>query len=230
MFEAESVPKGGAALDLGDNPPGANFTMTERKETDLPGEATELLRRAAAEGPGGKSAEELLPVVYDELRRLARSMYRGSQRDRTLQPTALVHEAFLRLVNQKEVDWQGRTHFFAIGAKMMRRLLIDDARGHGRIKRGGEWHRVTFEAAELKAFAQELSPEDVLSLDRALDRLAALHPRQARVVELRFFGGLDVAEVAEALGVSKRTAEVDWAHAKAWLRRELDTGALPIGD
>ena len=202
--------------------------MTKKTETPRSGDATELLHRAAAEGPGGKSAEELLPIVYDELRRLARAMYRKGHRDRTLQPTALVHEAFLRLVNQKEVCWNGRTHFFAIGAKMMRRLLIDDARGHGRVKRGGEWQRVTFEAAELKAFAQELSPEDVLSLDRALDRLAVLHERQARVVELRFFGGLDVAEAAEALGVSKRTAEVDWAHAKAWLRRELSSGALPL--
>jgi RNA polymerase sigma-70 factor, ECF subfamily len=192
-------------------------------ETTKPDDATALLRRAAEEGPGGRSAEELLPLVYDELRRLARSMVRGDRRDRTLQPTALVHEAFVRLVNQKEVDWKGRTHFFAIGAKMMRRLLIDDARHHGRVKRGGEMQRVPFELAEgVFADGREIGPEEVLSLDAALEKLAKVDPRQAQVVELRFFGGLDVSETAEILGVSKRTAEVDWTHARAWLRRELD--------
>lgn len=187
---------------------------------------TELLRRVCEEGPDGRSAERLLPLVYDELRRLARSMLRRDRRDRTLQPTALVHEAFIRLVSQKEVDWRGRTHFFAIGAKMMRRILIDDAREHGRIKRGGEWSRVAMEHVDgLIATPEGAGAEELLSLDRALEKLAALDARQARVVELRFFGGLEVAEAAELLGISKRTAEVDWVHARAWLRRELSSAA-----
>lgn len=199
--------------------------MTDPKP---PSNATEILRRASREGVGGGAAEELLPLVYDELRRLARSFYRREKRDRTLQPTALVHEAFLRLVNQKEVDWKGRTHFFAIGAKMMRRLLIDDARHRGRVKRGGELQRVSFDLVEgVFAAGTEVGPEEILSLDRALERLALLDPREAKVVELRFFGGLEVAEVAEVLGVSKRTVEVDWVHARAWLHRELS--AAPKG-
>lgn len=169
------------------------------------------------------SAEELLPLVYEELRRLARARLAGEDRGHTLQPTALVHEAYLKLVDQSRVDWRGRTHFFAVAAMTMRRLLIDHARARGRAKRGGEWRRITL-AHPLVAGRADLDLERVLSLDAALEKLAALDSRQARIVEMRFFAGLTVAEVAEVLGVSKRTVEGDWMHARSWLRREMSGG------
>ena len=169
-------------------------------------------------GEQGKSAAELLPLVYDELRALARGYLSRERRGHTLQPTALVHEAFLRLVDQTRIDWKGRAHFFAVGARMMRRVLVDSARKHKSQKRGGEWHRVTLADDVL---GKELAVEEVLALDGALDRLAELDERQARVVELRFFGGFRVEEVARLLEVSKRTVEGDWTHARAWLRRRL---------
>ena len=156
---------------------------------------------------------------------LARA-YLGRERPgHTLQPTALVNEAYIKLVDQTQVDWQGRTHFFAVGARVMRNLLIDHARGRGRAKRGGAWHRVTL-AESLTPFTRgELDVDQLLALNEALERLAELDERQGRVVELRFFGGLTVPEVATVLGVSTRTVEGDWTHARAWLRRELSRGA-----
>jgi len=168
-----------------------------------------------------RAAVELLPLVYDELRDLARRFLARERRDHTLQPTALVHEAYLRLVDQERVAWRGRTHFLAVGAQAMRRLLVDHARGRKRIKRGGHWRRVTLDdRAELLA-GRAVGPADILALEAALEKLADLDPTQVRVVELRFFGGLKVGEVAEILGVSKRTVEGHWTHARAWLRREL---------
>lgn len=167
------------------------------------------------------SAEELFPLVYDELRRLARRYLVRERPGHTLQPTALVHEAYIKLVDQSRVDWQGRTHFFAVGAKVMRNLLIDHARAKGRAKRGGGRHRVTLAEGVTPFSRGELDIDQLLALNESLDRLAALDPRQARVVELRFFGGLTVPEVALVLGVSQRTVEGDWTHARAWLRREL---------
>jgi RNA polymerase sigma factor (TIGR02999 family) len=171
------------------------------------------------------TAEELMPLVYDELRRLARGYMSRETPGHTLQPTALVHEAYLRLVDTSQVSWQGRTHFFAVGARVMRRLLIDHARGRGRQKRGGDWHRVTFSGALPHMAEKELDLNQVLGLNDALERLTELDERQATVVELRFFGGLTVPEVAHVLGVSQRTIEGDWTHARAWLKRELDRSA-----
>jgi RNA polymerase sigma factor (TIGR02999 family) len=164
------------------------------------------------------AADKLLPLVYDEFRALARHYLAQERANHTLQPTALVHEAYMKLVDQTRVDWQGRSHFFAVAAQAMRRILVDHARSRQRDKRGGGRARVVLDEAVA------LSPqkdEDVLALDEALERLAALDPRQAKVVELRFFGGLSVEEVAEALKVSKRTVEGDWTFARAWLSREL---------
>ncbi len=162
-----------------------------------------------------------MPLVYDELRSLARRYMRSERREHTLQPTALVHEAYLRLVDRPRVDWRGRTHFFAVGARVMRHLLIDHARGRGRKKRGGGRYRVTLTDWRAAGGEAGLDPGELLDLDAALEKLARVDEREARVVELRFFAGLTVAEVAHALGVSKRTVEQDWTHARAWLRREL---------
>ncbi len=188
----------------------------------------ELLRDDSAEARRGAdgasthpSADELLPLVYNELRRLARGFLARERPGHTLQPTALVHEAYLRLAEQSRVDWAGRTHFFAVGAKMMRRLLIDHARAHARSKRGGDVQKVTLLEGLTPDGGHDLGLDELLSLDAALEELAAEKPRQALIVEQRFFGGLTVEEVAEQLGLSKRTVEADWAAARAWLRQRL---------
>jgi len=171
--------------------------------------------------PTTPSPEDLLDRVYEELRGLARRYMSRERASHTLQPTALVHEAYLRLVDQSRVDWQGRTHFFAMGARMMRRVLIDHARGRRRAKRGGDWLEVSW-AEELFASPQGLlSSEQLIDLDRAIDALTALDERQARIVELRYFAGMTVEEVAQFLGVSKRTVESDWAAARDWLKQRL---------
>jgi len=165
-----------------------------------------------------RAADKLLPLVYDEFRALARHYLAQERGDHTLQPTALVHETYMKLVDQTRVDWQSRSHFFAVAAQAMRRILVDHARTRQREKRGGGRARVILDEAVA------LSPqknEDVLALDEALEKLAQVSPRQAKVVELRFFGGLSVDEVAEALKVSKRTIEGDWTFARAWLAKEL---------
>jgi len=163
------------------------------------------------------AADELAPVVYDELKRLARRYMRRERPDHTLQTTALVHEAYLKLVRQS-VDWQCRSHFFGIAAQMMRRILIDHARGHLREKRGGVQEILPLN--EALVFSPEHS-EELIKLHEALERLSLLDPRQARIVELRFFGGLNVEETAELLGISAKTVKRDWAVAKVWLRGEL---------
>lgn len=152
------------------------------------------------------AAELLMPEVYDQLRRLAQSMLQHEAPGHTLQPTALVNETYLRMADQTRVDWQGKTHFFAIGAKMMRRILVDHARGKKRFKRGGDCHRIPLTSDLLLSNQQD---EDVLAIEDALDKLATLDPRQAEIVEMRFYGGLTVEEVANVLGVSKRTVEAE---------------------
>jgi RNA polymerase sigma-70 factor (ECF subfamily) len=166
----------------------------------------------------GASAADLMPLVYDELRSLARGFMRRERRDHTLQPTALVHEAYVRLVDQSRVEWRCQTHFRAVGARVMRRILVDHARKHRSAKRGGDWQRVTLGESLLRPSDAELDLAEILTLNQALDKLRALDERQCHVVELRFFGGLNSGEIAEVLGVSKRTAEGDWAHGRAWLR------------
>jgi RNA polymerase sigma factor (TIGR02999 family) len=162
--------------------------------------------------------ERLFPLVYDALRKLAGRYLKAEKAGHTLSPTALVHEAYLKLVDQRHVRWHGRTHFFAVGAQVMRRILVDHARHKHRLKRGGERARIRLE--EHIALSPERD-EDLLAVDEALGKLAQVDPRQAAIVELRFFGGLSVAEVAEVLGVSKRTVEGEWTMVRAWLRREL---------
>jgi len=179
-------------------------------------DVTETLSQVAGGDHG--AADRLVPLVYDQLHRLAGSMLKHESAGNTLQPTALVHETYLRMADQTRVDWHGRTHFFAIGAKMMRRILVDHARAKKRHKRGGNMPRIPL-ADDL--CITNRNDEDVLAVEEALEKLAKLDPRQAKIVELRFYGGLDVAAVAELLGVSKRTVESEWTMIKAWMRREL---------
>lgn len=173
-----------------------------------------------------EASEKLIPLVYDELKRLARAYMRRERSDHTLQTTALVHEAYLRLVCQQAVNWQGRSHFFGIAACLMRRILIDHARGHLRNKRGGAKEVLPLD--EALVFSPEHS-EELLRLDQALERLSKLDARQSRIVELRFFGGLSVEETAQFLGVSPTTVKRDWAVAKVWLHGEVrnDHGDVP---
>jgi RNA polymerase sigma factor (TIGR02999 family) len=171
---------------------------------------------------GGDDARaRLMPLVYDELRRLARSYLRRERPDHTLQPTALVHEAYLRLVDQSRVEWRNRVHFYGVAAQMMRRILIDHARAHASEKRGGAGRRLSLDEA---AVLPEERAADLVALDDALQRLAETDERKSRVVELRFFGGLSVVEAAEALGIHTATVERDWRIAKMWLHRELSGG------
>jgi RNA polymerase sigma factor (TIGR02999 family) len=177
--------------------------------------------RLLQEGAGGQadSLARLLPLVYRELRALAASRLRGERPNHTLQPTALVHEAYMRLVDQ-QAPWQNRAHFFAVAAQAMRRVIIDYARTEQAAKRGGRKARVTLDDAMSMTDGPQV---DVLALDQALERLAALDPRAAQIVELRFFAGLDVDETSEALGLSPATIKREWATAKAWLKRALAT-------
>ena len=177
------------------------------------------------ESAEGGAAEELMPIVYDELRRLARAYVRR-ERARSVQATELVHEAYLRLAGDRPRRWQGRTHFLAIAAIGMRRVLVERARARGAAKRGGDQVQVTLDDALV---ASPGAAVDVLALDEALSALAALDARQARVVELRFFGGLTVDETAEAAGVSPATVKRDWTLARAWLQRELGAGPKGAG-
>lgn len=183
-------------------------------------DATELLSDLS--GGDGRAADILLPLVYDELRQIAQTYISREPADQTLEPTALVHEAYLKLVDQTRVDWQGRTHFKAVAAQAMCRLLVDHARSRNRRKRGGGWRRISlYDAYQLS----ERNDLDALSLQEALDKMRGLDGRQAEVVELRLFGGLSNEEAARILGVSTRTVERDWKMGQAWLRRELSRGA-----
>jgi len=167
-----------------------------------------------------QSLDSLLPLVYKELRRLAAAYLRREKPGQTLQPTALVNEAYLRLMKDRPGRWQNRAHFCAIAAHSMRQILIERARARGAAKRGGARHRVTLDDALV---AGEDRSIDLLALDEALERLAAIDPEQARLVELRFFGGLTVEETAEAMDISPATVKRHWTIAKAWLSRELES-------
>ncbi|OYT73344.1 MAG: RNA polymerase subunit sigma-70 [Chloracidobacterium sp. CP2_5A] len=171
---------------------------------------------------GDESAlARLMPVVYEELRRIAARAMRRESVEHTLQPTALVNEAYLRLIRQERADWRNRAHFFAIAAQMMRRILVDHVRGKKRQRRGGEQALVTLEDLGGLASPSASGEVDVLALDEALTKLEGLAPRQCRIVELRFFSGLTVEATAEALGISPMTVKREWAIAKAFLYREL---------
>jgi RNA polymerase sigma factor (TIGR02999 family) len=180
-----------------------------------------LLREYAS---GGRQAlNQVMPLVYRDLRALAGHALRGSRADLTLDATTLVHECFLRLVDQRQTDWRNRGHFLAIAAQLMRRLLVDHARRRAANKRGGRRHRITLTGLAARS-GQPLV--DLIAMDEALRCLETMDPQQARVVEGRVFGGMTVEEVAEALGISPATVKRDWSVAKAWLRREL-YGAEP---
>jgi RNA polymerase sigma-70 factor (ECF subfamily) len=167
---------------------------------------------------GQSSRDELVPVVYQELRRLADNYLRRERPDHTLQPTALVHEAYLRLADQDDVRWQNREHFIGVAARMMRRVLVDHARGHKRGKRGGGSFKVSLAEADR---ALKIGEVDLVALDEALKRLAVKHPQKSLIVDLRFFGGLSIEETARVVGVSDSTVERDWRFARAWLLREM---------
>ncbi len=179
-------------------------------------DVTELLR---AWGDGDLGARDrLLPLVYQELRRRAAAYLRRERRDHSLQPTDLVHEAYLRLIDQNRAAWQNRGQFYGLASQMMRRILVDRARAHRRDKRSGRWARVTLHEA---VAATPPTDVDVLDLDAALTRLAAFDERKSRIAELRFFGGLSLEETGEALGLSVATVERDWQAARAWLFKTL---------
>lgn len=170
-------------------------------------------------GNGDKAAlDELMPVVQGELKRLARGYLRRERANHTLQPTALINEAYLRLIDQHSARWQNRAQFFGIAAQLMRRILVDHARAHLAEKRGGNLFAVSLTHADSLGAQPET---DVLAIHEALEKLATFDEQQARIVEMRFFAGLTIEETAEAIGVSHATVERDWAMAKAWLKREL---------
>jgi RNA polymerase sigma factor (TIGR02999 family) len=178
---------------------------------------TQLLR--AWTGGSDQALEALLPLVEGELRRLARGYLARERKDHTLQTTALVNEAFVRLVDARSIPWQDRAHFLGIAARLMRRVLVDHARTRGYRKRGGDLQRVSLDEAMVVSRDLDVN---LLALDRALDRLAEADPRKVRVIEMRFFGGLTVDETAEALQVSRDTVKRDWRLAKLWLLRDLE--------
>jgi RNA polymerase sigma-70 factor, ECF subfamily len=186
--------------------------MADSRSPDV----TELLDQLSAGSE--KALDDLLPLVYGELRRQAARYLRRERQNHTLQPTALVNEAFIKLVDQRNVRWQNRAHFFGVAAQAMRRIVIDHARTKHRVKRGGVQQAVTLDEGMIAADARSV---DVLALDEVLTRLAALDERQARVVELRFFGGLSVEETAEVMEISPATVKREWSMAKAWLYNEL---------
>ena len=182
---------------------------------------TQLLRQW---GLGDQGAfEQLLPIVNRDLRRLARNRMRREPDGSTLQPTVLVNEVYLRLIDAASVNWQNRTHFFAIAARLMRQVAADSARARNAAKRGGGWQRVAIEIADCPSPVRDM---DLIALDEALDRLAELDSRKARVVELRFFAGMENAEIAEVVGVSVDTVKRDWNFARLWLARQVRGEAL----
>jgi RNA polymerase sigma factor (TIGR02999 family) len=184
------------------------------------GEITRLLRESS-QGDADAMAR-LVPVIYDELRALAASYLRRERPDHTLQPTALANEAYIRLVDQRVVQWNNRSHFFGIAAKMMRRILVDHARAHRAGKRGGDAERVPLDEASAWTSPHDV---DLIALDIALDSLARHDERKAKVVEMRFFGGMSVDETADVLGVASVTVMRDWTMAKAYLLREMTGSA-----
>ena len=190
--------------------------MGEAKEADV----TQLLSRWSA---GDRAAlESLVPAVYRELRRMTARYLRRERNQHTLQPTALVHEAFLKLVGQRDVRWQNRAHFFGVAAQLMRRVLVDYARERAAGKRGGGVGRLPLEDSMAIGVSNHI---DIIAVDDALNRLATVDPDQVRLVELRFFGGLTIEETAEVLGWSSASVKREWAIARAWLHREISGAA-----
>ena len=165
-----------------------------------------------------EALNKLIPLVYDELHKLASRYLRRERRDHTLQTTAVVHEAYLKLVNQRDANFENRLHFFAVAAQIMRRILVDYARRHHASKRGGDLYKLSLDEALVTS---EEKGADLLALDEALERLAAIDPRQSRVVELRIFTGLTLEETAQALNISPSTVRREWSMAKAWLHRQI---------
>lgn len=189
-------------------------------------DVTRVLSKIESGDP--QASEELLPLVYDELRRLAAARMASERPDHTLQATALVHEAYVRLVDAAETtNWDSRGHFFAAAAKAMRRILVDAARRKARPKHGGDRGQVDLSDSLLQA--EEVSTLDLLALDEALEKLKSVDARKARLVQLRFFGGLSTKDAANILGIAESTANLDWAYAKTWLRVEMagDSPAKP---
>jgi RNA polymerase sigma factor (TIGR02999 family) len=191
-------------------------------EHEPPSEVTLLLQGWRN---GDRNAlDALLPLVYGELRRLAHFQLQRERQDHTLQTAALVHEAYLRLIGLNPPHWESRTHFFAIAAQLMRQILVDYARRHMAVKRGGGACKLSLEEATLASKQKDV---DVLSLDDALKALAKIDPRQSRVVELRFFAGLSLEEISEALEIAPATVQRDWTAARAWLHREISRNSRP---
>ena len=186
----------------------------------MPGAAPEITELLLKWSDGDPAAlEQLMPLVYDELRRLAVRYLRRERANHSLQPTALVNEAYLRLVDQQKVEWQSRAQFYGLAARVMRNILVDHARSRQAAKRGGEQFQVSFDTDRLG----HLSPEiEFLAVHEALERLATFDAQKDQIVELRFFGGLSIEETAEVLGIGHATVERDWKLARAWLRRELE--------
>ena len=185
--------------------------------SDVPDSITGLLLKWSGGDPA--ALEKLMPLVYNELRRLAARYLRRERANHSLQPTALVNEAYLRLVDQQKVEWQNRAQFFGLAAKLMRNILVDHARSRQAAKRGGQQYRVSFDSDKQIGEKPQI---EFIAVHEALERLATFDPQKARIVELRFFGGLSIEETAEVLGIGHATVERDWKLARAWLRRELD--------
>ena len=198
--------------------------MSGRRDAeDLPAPITEHLR--AWERGDDRALEELMPMVYAELRTLAARHLSAERAAHTLQPTALANEAYLKLRHLSGVSWQGRTHFFALASRIMRRVLVDHARSRAAQKRGAEVPKIELLEGLNDAVSPALDPVELIDLDQALDELAEQEPRLARLVEMRFFGGLSIEEAAELAGCSSRTAKRDWTFSRAWLLRRLSRPA-----
>jgi RNA polymerase sigma factor (TIGR02999 family) len=187
--------------------------MSEKQSSEI----TQILHDWNEGNEGAK--ERLLPFVYDELKRQARVLMSRERSNHTLQPTALVHDAFMKLADQSGIDWQNRNHFYGIASRLMRQILVDHARLHGAAKRGAS--PIHFSLNDLQIPVEERA-ESILMLNEILDRLAELDEQQAQIVEMRFFGGMNNAEIGEALGISERTVGREWQSAKLWLFRELN--------
>lgn len=183
---------------------------------ERPGDITMLIRASATGRP--EDTDRLMAAIYDDLKRLAASQLKQERPEHTLHPTALVHEAYIRLVNQRTAEWNDRLHFFSIAARIIRRILIDHARERQALKRGGGRRAIAIEPDEVASPERDL---DLVALDEALEELATLSERQARIVELRFFGGLTIPEIAEALSIGSRSVDREWQAARAWLFHRL---------
>ncbi len=204
---------------MGHVPSGQRTVEDEGRRSDI----TRLLQEW--QDGSAQALDRLIPLVYSELHTLASRYLSRERSDHTLQPTALVNEAYLKLVGQRAVDWQNRSHFFGIAAQLMRRIIVDHARHDGRFKRGGGVAKISIDDADPAAPAAAVDPADAFVLDQALTRLEALDPQQGRIVELRYFGGLTIEETAAVMRLSTGTIKRDWVVARAWLYREM-TGEI----